>query len=72
MRRPLFLVTLLATVAAAAWCFAFDAADPDDMRLLRYPDIHGDLVVFVYGGDLWTVSTQGGLLRSKPSPTPAI
>mgnify|MGYP001823066229 CR=1 FL=1 len=32
-------------------------------RLLRYPDIHGDKVVFSYGGDLWLVSTDGGTAR---------
>ena len=29
-------------------------------RLLRFPDIHGDKIVFVYGGDLWLASTAGG------------
>ena len=29
-------------------------------RLLRFPDVHGDRVVFVYAGDLWTASTAGG------------
>jgi tricorn protease len=29
-------------------------------KLLRFPDIHGDRVVFSYGGDLWTASTAGG------------
>ncbi|MCY4186986.1 MAG: hypothetical protein OXD30_00695, partial [Bryobacterales bacterium] len=29
-------------------------------KLLRYPDIHGDRVAFVYAGDLWTASAQGG------------
>src|SRR5437868_15055547 len=29
-------------------------------RLLRFPDIYGDRVVFTYGGDLWTTSTSGG------------
>ena len=29
-------------------------------RIVRFPDIHRDRVVFVYGGDLWTVSSQGG------------
>ena len=29
-------------------------------KLLRFPDIHGDQVVFCYGGDLWTASSQGG------------
>jgi tricorn protease len=29
-------------------------------KLLRFPDVHGDKVVFTYGGDLWTASTSGG------------
>jgi tricorn protease len=29
-------------------------------KLLRFPDIFGDRVVFTYGGDLWTASTGGG------------
>ena len=29
-------------------------------KLLRFPDVHGDRVVFVYAGDLWTASTSGG------------
>jgi tricorn protease len=29
-------------------------------KLLRFPDIFGDKVVFSYGGDLWTASTSGG------------
>ena len=29
-------------------------------KLLRFPDICGDRVVFTYAGDLWTASAQGG------------
>src|ERR1035438_6558989 len=29
-------------------------------KLLRFPDIHGNQLVFTYGGDLWTASTAGG------------
>ena len=29
-------------------------------RLLRFPDIWHDRIVFTYAGDLWTVSTHGG------------
>jgi tricorn protease len=32
-----------------------------ETKLLRFPDIHGDKAVFMYAGDLWTVSTSGGL-----------
>jgi tricorn protease len=35
----------------------------DGTRLLRFPDIHGDQVVFSYGGDLWLASTDGGTAR---------
>ena len=29
-------------------------------KLLRFPDIHDDLVVFTYAGDLWLVKATGG------------
>jgi tricorn protease len=29
-------------------------------KLLRFPDICGDRIVFTYGGDLWTASAKGG------------
>jgi tricorn protease len=30
-------------------------------KLLRFPDVHGDQVVFTYAGDLWLARTSGGL-----------
>jgi tricorn protease len=30
-------------------------------KLLRFPDIYGDRVVFTYGGDLWTSGAGGGV-----------
>ena len=47
------LLTLLALISSPA------AAD-DEARLLRYPTIHRDFVVFVYAGDLWRVASNGG------------
>jgi tricorn protease len=32
-------------------------------RLLRFPDVRGDKVAFVYGGDIWLASTSGGAAR---------
>jgi tricorn protease len=29
--------------------------------LLRFPDIHEDLVVFVHGEDIWSVPAEGGV-----------
>lgn len=34
-----------------------------ETRLMRQPDIHGNTVVFVHGGDLWTVDRTGGAAR---------
>ena len=47
------------------------AVAPAQTRLLRYPDIHGDRVVFTYGGDLWTADVSGGD-ASRLTATPGI
>lgn len=57
------LLTILLLALAATAATASDDFDPTDMRLLRNPDLHGDQVVFVHGGDLWIVSAQGGEAR---------
>jgi len=52
-------------------CIAFNIAykplSGEEGRLLRYPDIYQNQVVFVYGGDLWTVSLEDGLARKITS-----
>ena len=35
----------------------------DEARLLRFPAIHGNQIVFTYAGDLYTVSAEGGIAR---------
>jgi tricorn protease len=32
----------------------------EETRLLRMPDINGNLIVFVYAGDIWSVPASGG------------
>jgi len=39
----------------------------DDARLLRFPAIHGNQVVFSYAGDLYTVNADGGIARKLTS-----
>ncbi|MCK5739793.1 PD40 domain-containing protein, partial [bacterium] len=39
----------------------------DEARLLRFPDIHENQVIFVYAGDLWTVAANGGMARKITS-----
>ncbi|MEM1182287.1 MAG: peptidase S41, partial [Acidobacteriota bacterium] len=53
----------LRLVAALALPFIFMTSVSAESRLLRYPDIHGDQVVFTYAGDLWLASTAGGTAR---------
>lgn len=36
-------------------------------KLLRFPDIHGDRVVFTHGGDLWVAPAIGGTARQLTS-----
>ena len=57
----------LALILVCAGSAFADDFDSRDMRLLRYPDIHGDAVVFAQGGDLWTVPAAGGEARRLTS-----
>ncbi|MBD3180536.1 MAG: acetyl-CoA synthetase, partial [Candidatus Latescibacteria bacterium] len=54
---------LLITVIALAASAVPGKATAGEARLLRYPHIMGDRVVFVYAGDIWTVPVQGGRAR---------
>ena len=67
MRRLSPLLILAACLAATTTLATADQPNLDDMRLLRMPDIHESNVVFVYAGDLWTVSAGGGDARRLTS-----
>lgn len=45
----------------------FAASATDNARMLRYPDINGNLVAFVYAGDIWTVNANGGTAKQLTS-----
>ncbi len=51
-------LTSLARAFALASLLALSAFS--QTKLLRFPDIHSDKVVFTYGGDLWTSPASGG------------
>ncbi len=53
MRKLLFSAFLF--LLAGQLSFAEDGT-----RLLRFPDVHGDTIAFVYAGDIWTVPVSGG------------
>lgn len=43
-----------------ALALALAGAAQAQTKLLRFPDIHGDKVVFTHGGDLWSAPATGG------------
>ncbi len=55
--RKVFVIILVSCA-----CLAF-GQEMQEARLLRFPDIHGDKIAFYYGGDLWLVSSSGGVAR---------
>ena len=52
------LLPLLSGLLLAVNSFA-----QSETRLLRFPAIHGDQIVFTYAGDLYSVSSKGGTAR---------
>jgi tricorn protease len=52
--KPLPLICISVTLLVTGVLYA-------QTKLLRFPDIDGDTVVFCYGGDLWKASAEGGI-----------
>ncbi|HEY6337424.1 MAG TPA: PDZ domain-containing protein [Candidatus Sulfotelmatobacter sp.] len=57
-------MSLIRRCTAAALFLFFTAtlafSQPPEGRLMRFPDIRGDKIAFVYGGDIWVASASGG------------
>lgn len=53
----------LSLLVMGLMCFSFSFAQDDEARLLRFPTINNDQVVFSYGGDLYSVDAEGGTAR---------
>src|SRR5438105_5299421 len=54
-------------ILVLAWIGIITDAHADEARLLRFPTIHGDRVVFTYAGNLYLVSAGGGVARRLTS-----
>lgn len=68
MYRAFILAALLVFCAVPVATAGVEAAQSDDLaRLLRFPDIHGEMIAFVYAGDIWTVPASGGTARRLTS-----
>ncbi|MFZ4520616.1 MAG: S41 family peptidase [Bacteroidales bacterium] len=55
------------TMLLTCLCFLGILAAQEEARLLRFPTIHGNQVVFTYAGDLYTIDKTGGLARKITS-----
>src|SRR5436190_11063991 len=51
---------LVRSLLTAIIALCFGATLFSQTKLLRFPDIYGNRVVFTYGGDLWSASAGGG------------
>ncbi|MCF6342925.1 MAG: PDZ domain-containing protein [Bacteroidales bacterium] len=60
MRRSLVIIALIVG-------FTTLLSAQQDVRLLRFPNVHGDKVVFTYAGDLYEVALKGGTARRLTS-----
>ncbi|MGA1977116.1 MAG: PDZ domain-containing protein [Bacteroidales bacterium] len=60
---------IISRISALAFALtvSYNAVSMDDARMLRFPDINGNLIAFVYAGDIWTVSSNGGEARRLTS-----
>jgi tricorn protease len=58
LRRVLF-----AFIAVALCGTMVGSQETREGRLLRFPDVYKDRIVFSYAGDLWLVPTSGGIAR---------
>ncbi len=63
MRRCLACLWLICFTAVGT----FQVLGAAEARLLRFPAIHGDQVVFGYAGDLYSVPASGGVARRLTS-----
>jgi len=58
VRKFHFILVLACTITLISATFSL-AQEPQEGRLMRFPDIHGNKIAFVYGGDLWLASSTG-------------
>ncbi|MDA8018603.1 MAG: PDZ domain-containing protein [Thermoanaerobaculia bacterium] len=60
---------ILALLLCVGFALPILADEPSEAKILLYPDIHRDFVVFVHGEDIWRAPSDGGVayrLTSHP------
>jgi len=68
MKRLLVFAGILLVLLAGLAAGQAGHTEMPDARMLRFPDVSAERIVFVYAGDLWTVPKGGGLARKLSSP----
>ena len=58
---------MILSTASLALAMLGQTGAPPEMRLMRWPSIHGETIVFTYGADLWVAKTDGGYARRLTS-----
>jgi len=66
-RAVLLIASVLVAAGPSAEPILSQAPAAQEARLLRFPAIHGNRVVFTYAGDLFTVPATGGVARRLTS-----
>ena len=56
----MFLHKKLLLLLVLAFASIGSAQEMPEGRLMRFPDIYKDKIIFMYGGDLWLASSSGG------------
>ena len=56
----MFARAVLRSVLSVALSLVVSSTIAAQTKLLRFPDVHGNQVVFTYGGDLWLAPVSGG------------
>lgn len=66
MRLSCFFVCILAL--STTFSSSLSAQDVVNSGMMRFPDVSGDRIVFVFGDDLWTVPRTGGVASPLAAP----
>ena len=59
MKKFVVMAVVVAAALATGAAGIASAQEMQEGRLMRFPDIHKDKIVFSYGGDLWLVPSGG-------------